>query len=120
MTSGLFRLEAPSKDQVLLLLAGGPRLDTSYRPVRMPIGKLVPNRLPYAGVLPTGMGMLGMDPSYKSAVYRQQPPPPPVPGGQLLRQQLQAKLVSPQEGGLQSTDRPRKGLLPVTPQPVGG
>ncbi|XP_039210779.1 mediator of RNA polymerase II transcription subunit 12 isoform X2 [Crotalus tigris] len=74
------------------LPAGGPRLDTSYRPVRMPIGKLVPNRLPYAGVLPAGIGMLGMDPSYKSAVYRQQQPPPPVPGGQLLRQQLQAKL----------------------------
>uniref|UniRef100_A0A8D2IYW1 Mediator complex subunit 12 n=1 Tax=Varanus komodoensis TaxID=61221 RepID=A0A8D2IYW1_VARKO len=72
------------------LPAGGPRLDTSYRPVRMPIGKLVPSRPPYTGVLPAGMGsMIGMDPSYKTAVYRQQPP---IPQGQLLRQQLQAKL----------------------------
>lgn len=106
---GLFRSEAPSKDRVLLLLAGGPRLDTSYRPVRMPIGKLVPSRLPYAGVLPTGMGMLGMDPSYKSAVYRQQPPPPPVPGGQLLRQQLQAKLVSSRGGGTAEYGSPERG-----------
>lgn len=75
----------------------------------MPIGKLVPNRLPYAGVLPAGMGMLGMDPSYKSAVYRQQQPPPPVPGGQLLRQQLQAKLVSSQSG---SPERGSPALLP--------
>ncbi|KAH0630773.1 hypothetical protein JD844_003966 [Phrynosoma platyrhinos] len=74
------------------LPAGGPRLDTSYRPVRMPqIGKLVPSRPPYTGVLPTSMGsMMGIDPSYKSTVYRQQQPP--VPQGQLLRQQLQAKL----------------------------
>lgn len=71
--------------------AGGPRLDTSYRPVRMPISKLVPSRPPYTGVMPAGMGsMMGMDPAYKAAVYRQQPP---VPQGQLLRQQLQAKLV---------------------------
>lgn len=103
---------------MLLLLAGGPRLDTSYRPVRMPIGKLVPNRLPYAGVLPAGMGMLGMDPSYKSAVYRQQQPPPPVPGGQLLRQQLQAKLVSSQGGGLQSGS-PERGSPARLPSACG-
>lgn len=73
-------------------LAGGPRLDTSYRPVRMPLGKLVQSRPPYSGVLPSGMGsMMGIDPSYKPAVYRQQPP---VSQGQILRQQLQAKLVS--------------------------
>lgn len=72
--------------------AGGPRLDTSYRPVRMPLGKLVQSRPPYSGVLPPGMGsMMGIDPSYKPAVYRQQPP---VSQGQILRQQLQAKLVS--------------------------
>lgn len=72
--------------------AGGPRLDTSYRPVRMPLGKLVQSRPPYSGVLPPGMGsMMGIDPSYKQAVYRQQPP---VSQGQILRQQLQAKLVS--------------------------
>uniref|UniRef100_A0A8C3MJC8 Uncharacterized protein n=1 Tax=Geospiza parvula TaxID=87175 RepID=A0A8C3MJC8_GEOPR len=35
--------------------------------------------------------MMGIDPSYKPAVYRQQPP---VSQGQILRQQLQAKLVS--------------------------
>lgn len=75
----------------LSVSAGGPRLDTSYRPQRMPNSKLIPSRPPYTGVLPTGMGgMMGMDPSYKAAVYRQQPP---VPQGQLLRQQLQAKLV---------------------------
>uniref|UniRef100_A0A663MHJ6 Mediator complex subunit 12 n=1 Tax=Athene cunicularia TaxID=194338 RepID=A0A663MHJ6_ATHCN len=72
------------------LPAGGPRLDTSYRPVRMPLGKLVQSRPPYSGVLPPGMGsMMGIDPSYKPAVYRQQPP---VSQGQILRQQLQAKL----------------------------
>ncbi|KAL7979597.1 hypothetical protein Chor_004755 [Crotalus horridus] len=100
------------------LPAGGPRLDTSYRPVRMPIGKLVPNRLPYAGVLPAGIGMLGMDPSYKSAVYRQQQPPPPVPGGQLLRQQLQAKLVSSQGGGFQSRS-PERGSPARLPSACG-
>uniref|UniRef100_A0A803TCG9 Mediator complex subunit 12 n=1 Tax=Anolis carolinensis TaxID=28377 RepID=A0A803TCG9_ANOCA len=74
------------------LPAGGPRLDTSYRPVRMPqIGKLVPSRPPYTGVLPTSMSsMMSIDQAYKSSVYRQQQPP--VPQGQLLRQQLQAKL----------------------------
>uniref|UniRef100_A0A452H3B1 Mediator complex subunit Med12 domain-containing protein n=1 Tax=Gopherus agassizii TaxID=38772 RepID=A0A452H3B1_9SAUR len=72
-------------------IAGGPRLDTSYRPVRVPLGKLVQSRPSYSGVLPSGMsGMMGIDPSYKPAVYRQQPP---VSQGQLLRQQLQAKLV---------------------------
>lgn len=72
--------------------AGGPRLDTSYRPVRMPVAKLVPNRPPYSTVLPSGMtAMMSIESSYKSPVYRQQPP---VPQGQLLRQQLQAKLVS--------------------------
>lgn len=72
-------------------VAGGPRLDTSYRPVRMPLGKLIPSRPSYSGVLPSGMsGMMGIDTSYKPAVYRQQPP---VTQGQLLRQQLQAKLV---------------------------
>uniref|UniRef100_A0A674KJC0 Mediator complex subunit 12 n=1 Tax=Terrapene triunguis TaxID=2587831 RepID=A0A674KJC0_9SAUR len=72
------------------LPAGGPRLDTSYRPVRVPLGKLVQSRPSYSGVLPSGMsGMMGIDPSYKPAVYRQQPP---VSQGQLLRQQLQAKL----------------------------
>lgn len=77
---------------VSLPSAGGPRLDTSYRPVRMPLGKLVQSRPPYSGVLPPGMGsMMGIDPSYKPAVYRQQPP---VSQGQILRQQLQAKLVS--------------------------
>lgn len=77
---------------VSLPLAGGPRLDTSYRPVRMPLGKLVQSRPPYSGVLPPGMGsMMGIDPSYKPTVYRQQPP---VSQGQILRQQLQAKLVS--------------------------
>lgn len=58
----------------------------------MPLGKLVQSRPPYSGVLPPGMGsMMGIDPSYKPAVYRQQPP---VSQGQILRQQLQAKLVS--------------------------
>uniref|UniRef100_A0A670KMT6 Mediator complex subunit 12 n=1 Tax=Podarcis muralis TaxID=64176 RepID=A0A670KMT6_PODMU len=75
------------------LPAGGPRLDTSYRPMRMPMGTRVPSRPPYTGVLPTSMGgMMGIDPSYKSSIYRQQQPPGPQ--GQLLRQQLQAKLQS--------------------------
>uniref|UniRef100_A0A670KFP8 Mediator complex subunit 12 n=1 Tax=Podarcis muralis TaxID=64176 RepID=A0A670KFP8_PODMU len=65
---------------------------TSYRPMRMPMGTRVPSRPPYTGVLPTSMGgMMGIDPSYKSSIYRQQQPPGPQ--GQLLRQQLQAKLV---------------------------
>uniref|UniRef100_A0A8B9TDP4 Mediator complex subunit 12 n=1 Tax=Anas platyrhynchos TaxID=8839 RepID=A0A8B9TDP4_ANAPL len=85
-------LLCPAPLSVSFPLAGGPRLDTSYRPVRMPLGKLVQSRPPYSGVLPSGMGsMMGIDPSYKPAVYRQQPP---VSQGQILRQQLQAKLVS--------------------------
>uniref|UniRef100_A0A8C0ECV7 Mediator complex subunit 12 n=1 Tax=Bubo bubo TaxID=30461 RepID=A0A8C0ECV7_BUBBB len=41
------------------------------------------SRPPYSGVLPPGMGsMMGIDPSYKPAVYRQQPP---VSQGQILR-----------------------------------
>uniref|UniRef100_A0A674KJD7 Mediator complex subunit 12 n=1 Tax=Terrapene triunguis TaxID=2587831 RepID=A0A674KJD7_9SAUR len=64
---------------------------TTDLPVRVPLGKLVQSRPSYSGVLPSGMsGMMGIDPSYKPAVYRQQPP---VSQGQLLRQQLQAKLV---------------------------
>uniref|UniRef100_A0A8C3ST36 Mediator complex subunit 12 n=1 Tax=Chelydra serpentina TaxID=8475 RepID=A0A8C3ST36_CHESE len=67
-----------------------PAVDLT-RPVRMPLGKLVQSRPSYSGVLPSGMsGMMGIEPSYKPAVYRQQPP---VSQGQLLRQQLQAKLV---------------------------
>uniref|UniRef100_A0A6I8N406 Mediator complex subunit 12 n=1 Tax=Ornithorhynchus anatinus TaxID=9258 RepID=A0A6I8N406_ORNAN len=71
------------------LPAGGPRLDTTYRPMRLPVGKL-PSRPAYPGVLPSPIpGVLGLDPSYKSPPP---PPPPPVPQGQFLRQQLQAKL----------------------------
>lgn len=62
-----------------------------YRPVRLPMQKL-PARPPYPGVLPTTMsGVMGLEPSYKTSVYRQQQPA--VPQGQRLRQQLQAKIV---------------------------
>lgn len=62
-----------------------------YRPVRLPMQKL-PTRPPYTGVLPTTMtGVMGIEPSYKTSVYRQQQPT--VPQGQRLRQQLQAKIV---------------------------
>uniref|UniRef100_A0A8C9EYE8 Mediator complex subunit 12 n=1 Tax=Pavo cristatus TaxID=9049 RepID=A0A8C9EYE8_PAVCR len=95
------------------LPAGGPRLDTSYRPVRMPLGKLVQSRPPYSGVLPSGMGsMMGIDPSYKPAVYRQQPP---VSQGQILRQQLQAKLqgqgIMAQQSVRQMAPTPSYGAL---------
>nr|XP_033799825.1 mediator of RNA polymerase II transcription subunit 12 [Geotrypetes seraphini] len=84
------------------LPAGGPRLDTC-RPGRMPAGKLVQTRPTYPGTLPTGIGgMMSIDSPYKSSVYRQQSP---VPQGQLLRQQLQAKLQG-------------QGMLPQTIRPI--
>uniref|UniRef100_A0A8C3SUD0 Mediator complex subunit 12 n=1 Tax=Chelydra serpentina TaxID=8475 RepID=A0A8C3SUD0_CHESE len=45
---------------------------------------------PFPPAVDLTRGMMGIEPSYKPAVYRQQPP---VSQGQLLRQQLQAKLV---------------------------
>ncbi|KAE8584082.1 hypothetical protein XENTR_v10020816 [Xenopus tropicalis] len=64
---------------------GGPRLDNSYRPTRMAMVK-VPARPQYV----SGVPQAGMMDSYKPVMYR---PQPPIPQGQLLRQQLQAKLA---------------------------
>ncbi|XP_078403088.1 mediator of RNA polymerase II transcription subunit 12 isoform X3 [Cetorhinus maximus] len=73
------------------LPAGGPRLDTiPYRSVRPPFSKIMQNRPPYSTVMPHMGGM--MDPSlYKPPQYKQQPP---IPQGQMLRQQLHARLNS--------------------------
>lgn len=82
-------------------LPGGPRLDTTYRPSRtISMGKLMPNRPPYPGMMPgmpgTMTGMMGLDQQqYKMGPYKQ----PPMAQGQMLRQQLQAKLVRPGVNG---------------------
>ncbi|KAG9351320.1 hypothetical protein JZ751_022567 [Albula glossodonta] len=79
-----------------LLPAGGPQLDTPYRPARfnLSMGKLMPNRPGYPGMMtgiPGGVGgMMGMDQQqYKMGSYKQQPT---IPQSQILRQHLQAKL----------------------------
>nr|XP_023688070.1 mediator of RNA polymerase II transcription subunit 12 isoform X2 [Paramormyrops kingsleyae] len=80
------------------LPAGGPRLETSYRPPRnISMGKLVPTRPPYPNMMPTVPGsMPGMmsleqqqQQQYKMTNYKQQPP---MPQSQMMRLHLQAKL----------------------------
>uniref|UniRef100_A0A8C8CK29 Mediator complex subunit Med12 domain-containing protein n=1 Tax=Oncorhynchus tshawytscha TaxID=74940 RepID=A0A8C8CK29_ONCTS len=68
----------------------GPGLDTPYRPVRNPqMGKMMPTRPNYPGVMPGGMpGMMGMEKQYPMG-YK---PQPNIPQGQILRQHLQVRL----------------------------
>ncbi|MBN3270456.1 MED12 polymerase, partial [Polyodon spathula] len=104
------------------LPAGGPRLDTTYRPSRtISMGKLMPNRPPYPGMMPgmpgTMAGMMGLDQQqYKMGPYKQ----PPMAQGQILRQQLQAKLgmlgqqvrqmaPNPPYGGMQPSQNMSQG-----------
>lgn len=74
---------------------GGPGLDTPYRPARNPpMNKMMPTRPNYPGMMP-GMqgnmsGMMGLDKQYPMG-YK---PQPTIPQGQILRQQLQVRLVS--------------------------
>uniref|UniRef100_A0A4W5MG14 Mediator complex subunit 12 n=1 Tax=Hucho hucho TaxID=62062 RepID=A0A4W5MG14_9TELE len=68
----------------------GPGLDTPYRPARNPqMGKMMPTRPNYPGVMPGGMpGMMGMEKQYPMG-YK---PQPNIPQGQILRQHLQVRL----------------------------
>lgn len=66
---------------------GGPGLEPPFRP-RTPMNK-IPARPSYMPA--TGMGnMMGMDKPYQMN-YK---PPPSMPQGQILRHQLQVRLVS--------------------------
>ncbi|XP_064830087.1 mediator of RNA polymerase II transcription subunit 12-like [Oncorhynchus masou masou] len=66
---------------------GGPGLDTPYRPARNPqMGKMMPTRPNYPGVMPGGM--MGMEKQYPVG-YK---PQPNIPQGQILRQHLQVRL----------------------------
>ncbi|KPP79951.1 mediator of RNA polymerase II transcription subunit 12-like [Scleropages formosus] len=78
------------------LPAGGPRMDPPYRQSRnIQIGKVVPSRSPYSGMIPAisggvpNMMPLGQQ-QYKIAGYKHQPT---IPQGQILRMQLQDKLM---------------------------
>ena len=80
---------------ILSLSTGGPGLEPPYRPARNPqMNKMMPTRPNYPGMMP-GMqgsmpGMMGMDKQYPMG-YK---PQPTMPQGQILRQQLQVRLVS--------------------------
>ena len=70
---------------------GGPGLEPQYRPPRNPqMNKMMPTRPTYSSMMPamqTNMGMIG-DKQYQMG-YK-----PSVHQGQMLRQQLQVRLVS--------------------------
>uniref|UniRef100_A0A665W8A6 Mediator complex subunit Med12 domain-containing protein n=1 Tax=Echeneis naucrates TaxID=173247 RepID=A0A665W8A6_ECHNA len=74
---------------------GGPGLEPPYRPTRNPpMSKMMPTRPNYPGIMP-GMqgsmpGMMQLDKQYPMG-YK---PQPNMPQSQLLRQQLQVRLVS--------------------------
>lgn len=56
--------------------------------------KIMPTRPSYPGMMSNlqgGMGMMGMDNKQYPMGFKQQPP---MPQGQILRQQLQVRLVS--------------------------
>lgn len=79
----------------LLFYKGGPGLEPPYRPARNPqMNKMMPVRPNYTGMM-SGMqgnmpGMMGLDKQY-SVGFK---PQPNMPQGQMLRQQLQVRLVS--------------------------
>lgn len=74
---------------------GGPGLEPPYRPARNPqMSKMMPVRPNYTGMM-SGMqgnmpGMMGLDKQYSMGFK----PQPNMPQGQILRQQLQVRLVS--------------------------
>lgn len=80
---------------VICFSTGGPGLEPPYRPTRNPqMNKMMPTRPSYPGMMP-GMqgnmpGMMGLDKQYPMG-YK---PQPSMPQGQILRQQLQVRLVS--------------------------
>lgn len=75
--------------------AGGPGLDPPYRPARNPsMNKMMTTRPSYPGMMPTMQGnmpgMMGLDKPYQM-VYK---PQPNMQQNQMLRHQLQVRLVS--------------------------
>lgn len=80
---------------IICFSTGGPGLEPPYRPARNPqMNKMMPTRPSYPGIMP-GMqgnmpGMMGLDKQYPMG-YK---PQPSMPQGQILRQQLQVRLVS--------------------------
>lgn len=74
---------------------GGPGLEPPYRPARNPqMNKMMTTRPSYPGMMPgiqgSMPGMMGLDKQYPMG-YK---PQPNMPQGQILRQQLQVRLVS--------------------------
>lgn len=74
---------------------GGPGLEPPYRPPRtQQMNKMMPTRPSYPGMMPSMQGsmpgMIGLDKQYPMG-YK---PQPTMPQGQILRQQLQVRLVS--------------------------
>lgn len=93
---GVFELESVLIHAVSIIFTGGPGLEPPYRP-RVPINnhqKIMPTRPSYPGMMPNlqgGMGMMGMDNKQYPIGFK---PQPAMPQGQILRQQLQVRLVS--------------------------
>lgn len=80
---------------IICFSTGGPGLEPPYRPARNPqMNKMMTTRPSYPGMMP-GMqgnmpGMMGLDKQYPIG-YK---PQSTMPQGQMLRQQLQVRLVS--------------------------
>lgn len=82
---------------------GGPGLEPPYRPPRnQQMNKMVVTRPNYPAMMPSMQGsmpgIMGLDKQYPMG-YK---PQPSMPQGQILRQQLQARLVS--KSGLTGQD----------------
>lgn len=74
---------------------GGPGLEPPYKPPRnQQMNKMIPTRPSYPGMMPNMQGsmpgMIGLEKQYPMG-YK---PQPTMPQGQILRQQLQVRLVS--------------------------
>lgn len=83
------------KVQMTRSSAGGPGLEPPYRPARNPqMNKMMHTRPSYPGMMPgiqgNMPGMIGLEKQYPMGFK----PQPTMPQGQMLRQQLQARLVS--------------------------
>lgn len=92
-------VSAASSLVCLSVSAGGPGLDSPYRPRNMTPNKLMPTRPSYPGMvqMPGSMSnMMGMQKEQFQMGYKQQPP---IAQNQMLRHQLQVRLVSPMRLG---------------------
>lgn len=95
LCSFVTRIRSEIVVQVVCSSTGGPGLEPPYRPARNPqMNKMMPARPSYQAMMP-GMqgsmpGMMGVDKQYPMG-YK---PQPSMPQGQILRQQLQVRLVS--------------------------